>query len=124
MPRMAIPYGQMQYPKKKNVRVAFEVLPNGKSVPIGHQFMQCHMVFDIKIEDFRHKARLVAEGHMTKKLASIVYARVISRETVRIAFLIATLNDLEVSLGNILNAYEQGGPLWIQSSVKIPLRLQ
>ena len=49
----------------ENVRVAFEVLPDGKSVPIGHQFVQCHMVFDIKMEDFRCKARLVAGGHMT-----------------------------------------------------------
>ena len=36
-----------------NVRVAFEVLPDGKSVPIGHQFVRCHMVFDIKMEDFQ-----------------------------------------------------------------------
>ena len=37
----------------ENVRVAFEVLPDGKSVPIGHQFVQCHTVFDIKMEEFR-----------------------------------------------------------------------
>ena len=37
----------------ENIRVAFEVLPDGKSAPIGHQFVQCHMVFDIKMEDFR-----------------------------------------------------------------------
>ena len=46
----------------ENVRVAFEVLPDGKSVPVGHQFVLCHMVFNIKMEDFRHKARLVAGG--------------------------------------------------------------
>ena len=37
----------------ENVRVAFEVLPDGKSVFISHQFVQCHMLFDIKMEDFR-----------------------------------------------------------------------
>ena len=37
----------------ENVRVAFEVLPDGKSVPIGHQFVPCHIVFDVKMEDFR-----------------------------------------------------------------------
>ena len=37
----------------ENVKVAYEVLPDGKSVPIGHQFVQCHMVFNIKMEDFR-----------------------------------------------------------------------
>ena len=65
------------------------------------------MVFNVKMEDFRHMARLVAGGHMTKALATIMYARVVSRERVRIALMIAALNDLEVKLGNILNAYVQ-----------------
>ena len=37
----------------ENVRVVFEILPDGKLVHIGHQFVQCDMVFDIKMEDFR-----------------------------------------------------------------------
>ena len=61
------------------------------------------MVFDIKMEDFRHEVRLVAVGHMTDALDTITYASLLSRETVRIAFMIAALNDLEVQLGNILN---------------------
>ena len=36
-----------------------------------------------------------------------MYARVVSRETVRVALMIATLNDLEVKSGNIMNAYVQ-----------------
>ena len=44
---------------------------------------------------------------MTKALASIKYASMVPRETVRIALMIAALNDLEVSLGKILNAYVQ-----------------
>ena len=44
---------------------------------------------------------------MTKAPATIMYASIVSRETVRIALMIATLNDLEVKLGNILNAYVQ-----------------
>ena len=51
----------------ESVRVAFEVLPNGKSVPICHQFMRYHMVLDIKMKDFRHKARLVAGGPMIQQ---------------------------------------------------------
>ena len=43
------------------------------------------MVFDIKMEDFRQKARLVAGGHMTEAPATIMYASVVSRETVRVA---------------------------------------
>ena len=43
------------------------------------------MIFDIKMEDFKRKARLVAGGHMTKVLATITYARIVYRETIRIA---------------------------------------
>ena len=78
----------------ENVRVIFKVLPEGKSVPIGHQFVQCHMVFDVKMEAIRHKARLVAGGHMTKALATIMYASIVSRETVKIASIIAALNGM------------------------------
>ena len=49
------------------------------------------MVFDIKMEDFIQKARLVAGGHMTKSPATITYASIVSRETVRIAMMVATL---------------------------------
>ena len=44
---------------------------------------------------------------MTKVLATIMYASVVSRETVRIALMIAALNNLKVKFGNILNAYIQ-----------------
>ena len=87
--------------------MAFEVLPDRKSVPIGHQFVQCHMVFDVKMEDFRCNARHVAGGHMPEVPATITYASVVSRETVGIALMIFTINDLEVRLGDILNACVQ-----------------
>ena len=89
----------------KNVRVAFKILPDGQPVPIGHQKIPCHMIFDIKMEDFRRKARLVAGGHKTDAPATITYASVVSRETVRIALTLAALNDLEVKVGDVLNAY-------------------
>jgi len=63
------------------------------------------MVFDVKMEDFRRKARLVAGGHMTEAPPTITYASVVSRETVRFALTIAALNDLEVKIGDVLNAY-------------------
>ena len=39
-----------------NVKVAFYVLPDGYNAPIGHQFVKCRMIFDVKMEDFRRKA--------------------------------------------------------------------
>ena len=44
---------------------------------------------------------------MTKAKATVTYANVVSRETVRIAQMMAALNDLEVKSGDILNAYVQ-----------------
>jgi hypothetical protein len=37
------------------VRIAFNILPDGGSVPIGYQKIPCHMVLDVKMEDFRQK---------------------------------------------------------------------
>ena len=42
---------------------------------------------------------------MTGAPATITYASVVSRETVRLALTIAALNDLEVKVGDVLNAY-------------------
>jgi hypothetical protein len=63
------------------------------------------MIFDIKIEDFRRNAPMVAGGHMTGAPTIMTYASVVSRETIQIALTLATLNDLEVKVADILNAY-------------------
>mmetsp|Transcript_37601 Transcript_37601/g.53010 ORF Transcript_37601/g.53010 Transcript_37601/m.53010 type:complete len:1380 (-) Transcript_37601:246-4385(-) len=89
----------------KNVRVAFDIKAEGASAPVGFQEIKCHMIFDVKMENFRRKARLVAGGHMTETPATLTYASVVSRESVRIALTIAALNDLQVKAGDILNAY-------------------
>ncbi len=69
----------------RDVRVAFSILPDGQPAPVGYQKIPCHMMFDIKIENFKCKARLVAGGHMTKAPATITYDSVVSPETVHIA---------------------------------------
>ena len=69
------------------------------------------MIFDIKLgENFRRKARVVADGHRTDVSASITYSSVVSRDSVRICLLIATLNDLEIKCGDIKNAYLTAPP--------------
>jgi hypothetical protein len=50
----------------KDVHVAFKILLNRQSAPIGYQKIPCHMIFDIKSEDFCRKARFVTGGHRTK----------------------------------------------------------
>ena len=48
---------------------------------------------------------MVAGGHTTKPLATITYAKVIYRENFRIAMTMAELNDSEVKVADIHNAY-------------------
>jgi hypothetical protein len=62
------------------------------------------MIFDIKM-DFTRKARFVAGGHVTDPPTSITYSSVVARDSVRLAFLIAALNDLEILAADIGNAY-------------------
>lgn len=97
----------------KNVRVAFQLLDNvsesdmrtGKVKP-GFGYCGTHMIFDIKMDGkFTRKARLVADGHLTKAPSSITYSSVVSRDSVRIALTIAALNDLELFACDIGNAY-------------------
>ena len=81
----------------KNVCVAFEIIGDGVAPPADHQYIRCHMVFDVKMEDFCRKAWLAAGGHAMKDPAILTYASVISRETVQIALLLAALNDIDIS---------------------------
>jgi hypothetical protein len=74
-----------------NTKVAFNILEDGVRSPIDHQFVKCHIIWDVKMENFRRKARLVAGGHMTTAPAAITYASVVSRESVRIALTLAAL---------------------------------
>jgi hypothetical protein len=97
----------------ENVRVAFQV-DNETTVDqartnkfyVGFQEITCHMVFIIKMDGkFTRKSRLVAGGHTTDPPSSITYSSVVSRDTVRIAFTLAALNDLDVMSCDIGNAY-------------------
>ena len=64
------------------------------------------MIFDVKMDgSFTRKARLVADGHETKPPTSITYSSVVSRDSVRIALTIASLDSLEISACDIGNAY-------------------
>ena len=88
-----------------NVRVAFDILKDEDRAPIGHKQINCHLIFDVKMEDFRRKAQLVAGGHMTETPKCMTYSIFAGRETVRIALTIAALNYLQVKAGDVMNAY-------------------
>ena len=95
------------------VRIAFEVLAgvtpdemrSGKVKP-GFKEIPCHMIFDIKMDGkFTRKARFVAGGHVTDPPAAITYSSVVSRDSVRLALTIASLNDLDLFACDVESAY-------------------
>jgi hypothetical protein len=83
------------------VQIAFKILNDEEAIPPTYQEIVCHMIFDIKMEDFWRKARFVAGGHMTESPLSNTYASVVSRESVQIALTLAALNDLQVKTADI-----------------------
>ena len=87
------------------VQVAFDILPRGQKAPVGYSRIGVHLIFDVKMENFQFKARLVANGNETGPPANLTYASVVSRESVRIGLTLAALNDLEVKTSDIENAY-------------------
>ena len=73
---------------------------------IGYKEITCHFVFDVKLDgSFTRKARFCANGSKTDVPKALSYSSVVSRESVRIAFLLASLNDVEVSACDISCAY-------------------
>ncbi|KAL7537428.1 hypothetical protein ACHAWF_005758, partial [Thalassiosira exigua] len=70
----------------------------------GHQEISCHIIFDVKI-DFTRKARFVANCSTTNTPSALTYLSVMSRDSVRIALLVAALNDLDIFAYDIGNAY-------------------
>ena len=87
-----------------NSRIAFQILEEDEQPPVGYTVITCHLIFDVKM-DLTRKARYVAGGHLTDPPSSLIYASVISRENIIIAFLIAALNDLKILAGDIQNVY-------------------
>jgi len=62
------------------------------------------MIFDLKLYSKR-QAKLVAGGHMTNTLTELTYSSVVSRDSIRICFIIAALNDLDIQMTDVVYAY-------------------
>ena len=63
------------------------------------------MIYDVKMEDFRRKARLVAGGQVKEHPETVTYENIVLRETTRIALILVALNDLLVKVMEIRNDY-------------------
>jgi hypothetical protein len=82
----------------------FRDLGSGVTGPVGYKKIRCHFVFAVK-HDGRHKARLVAGGHLTDVPLESVYSGVVSLRSLRLVIFLAELNDLKIYGADIGNAY-------------------
>jgi hypothetical protein len=97
-------YGQTAIEKEMGtIDCAFHFPEDGKA-PVGYQKIDCHMIFDVKMT-LERKAQYVAGGHQTEPTKDIAFASVVSRDSIRIAFLIAALNDLQILSADVSGAY-------------------
>ena len=96
-----------------NVRIVFDKLDGvttddmkkGKINP-GYDHLNVRMIFDINMDGkFIRNARLVADGHTTALPSLIKCSSVVSRDSIMIKFLLASLNDLDIFACDIGNAY-------------------
>ena len=76
----------------------------GKNIPNGFKKIRVHLVYDVK-HDGRHKARLVADGHLTDIPLESVYSGVVSLRGIRLLTFISELNGLDLWATDIGNAY-------------------
>ena len=82
-----------QYDKQKKVINA----------PPGYQKIRVHLNFAVKYEG-RHKARLVADGHLTEPVESI-FSGVDLLRNLKLVIFLGKLNNLELWGADIGNAY-------------------
>ena len=68
----------------------------GKAViPDGFQKTRVHFVYAVK-HDGRFKARLVADGHLTKEPVESIYSGLVSLRSLRMVVFLSQLNNLEI----------------------------
>ena len=82
----------------------FKCIDDGSRLPIRFNKTKRHLIFDVKF-DLSKKPRYIGSGNLTQVSAFMSYSRVVSRESVRIIFLIAALNYLDRNMCDIGNAY-------------------
>ena len=86
--------------------VSFDILEENQRPSPNHKHVRLHLIFDVKM-DFTRKSRLVTEWCSTPDTVNSTYAGVVSRESVFISFTYAALNDLNVWVGDVQDAYLQ-----------------
>ena len=82
----------------------FRPLRRGQPPPANFKLIPLLWVFTIK-PDGTHKARCVTGGHVTGPMEDNVFAAVVKMPNIQLVLLLVALNDLQVLMGDIKNAY-------------------
>ena len=77
-----------------------------KNPPKGYHRIKVHLVFAVKF-DGRHKAGLVADGHLTPEPIENIYSGVVSLKNLRLVIFLGKLINLELWGADIGNAYPE-----------------
>ena len=76
-------------------RCALEHHEGNTSELVAYKEITGHLILNVKLyENFRRKARFIADGHLVETPASIMYSTEVSRDSVRSLTLAAALNAL------------------------------
>jgi Reverse transcriptase (RNA-dependent DNA polymerase) len=74
------------------------------SPPTGFKRIRVHIVYDVK-HNGRHKARSVADGHLTDIPLDSIYSGIVSLQEFRLILFLAVLNELQLWATVIGNTY-------------------
>ena len=87
----------------RKYQVFKDIGKNGRP-PAGYKPLKILTVYDVK-HDGRHRARMVAAGHLTEVPVESVYSSVISLRGIRLMIFLAELNQMEAWGTDISSAY-------------------
>ena len=96
------------------------VYEKGKIInaPNKNQKIQVHFVFDVN-HCGKFKARLVTDGHLMKEPNETVYSGVVSLRNLRLAMLLAELNDLQIlAMHTSMHLQRTSSTLWLAQNLK------
>jgi Reverse transcriptase (RNA-dependent DNA polymerase) len=85
----------------------FQVVDDDRPMDTAYKKIPYQIIFDVKF-DLRKKARLVAGGHMTDTPTDDIYSGVVEFMSVRLCFMIAAMNGLQICAADVGNAFLYG----------------
>ena len=84
-----------------NTSITFDIREESEVPPGRYKETTLYMIFDVKLDSgSTWKAILVAYDHNIEKPPSMTHALVVSREIVRIALMLESLNSINVKSAN------------------------